>query len=80
VHRAADRNVPQRHGVAGLDGRIGTGANLIAGLHALGRQDVAALAVLVQDQRKMRGAVRIVFQTFDDAGNPVLSRLKSTRR
>src|SRR5882724_3117767 len=76
VHRAADRYMPQRHGVAGLDRRVGTGANLIAGLHALGRQDVAALAVLVEDQRKMRGAVRIIFQTLDDAGNPILVALE----
>src|SRR5271170_3966886 len=76
VHRAADRNVPQRHRVAGLDRRIRAGADLIAGLHALRRQNVAALAVLVEHQREMRGAVRIVFEALDHSRNPVLVALE----
>src|SRR5271154_1690243 len=76
MYRAADRNVPQRHRVAGLDRRIRAGADLIAGLHALRRQNVAALAVLVEHQREMRGAVRIVFEALDHSRNPVLVALE----
>src|ERR1700722_14643484 len=72
VYRAADRNMAQRHRVARLDRRIGAGADFIAGLDALRRENVAALAVLIQDQRQMRRAVRIVLETLDDAGNAVL--------
>src|SRR6185312_13968681 len=32
VHRGADRNITQRHRIAGLDGRLAPGTNLIAGL------------------------------------------------
>src|SRR5256886_697974 len=45
VDDRADRNVPQRHGVARLDRGVGAGAHFIARLHALGREDVAPLAV-----------------------------------
>ena len=76
VHRAADGDVPKRHCVARLDRRVGARTNLVAGLHALGREDVAALAILVQNQRQMRRTVRVVLQTLDDAGNPVLVTLE----
>src|SRR5580700_5591833 len=66
VYRAADRNVAQRHRIAGLYRRVGAGADLIARLHALRRQNVAALAVLVEDQREMRGAIRIILEALDD--------------
>ena len=62
VHDRADRDVAQRHGIARLDRRIGARADLVAGLHALGREDVAALAVGVLDQRDVAGAVRIVLE------------------
>src|SRR6266403_1357930 len=58
VNGAADRDVPEGKRVARLDRRIGARADFIAGLYALGRQDVAALAVFVQNQRQVRRAVR----------------------
>src|ERR1700689_3136014 len=76
VHGAADRDVPQRQCVPGLDGGIGARADLVARLHALGREDVAPLAVLVEHEREVRGAVRIVFETLDDARNAVLVALE----
>src|SRR5882724_10813920 len=76
VYGAADRDVPEGKRVARLDRRIGARTDFIAGLDALRRQDVAALAVLVQHQREVRRAVRIVFQAFDDTGNPVLVTLE----
>src|ERR1700722_12168034 len=76
VHRAADRNVPQRQRVARLDGGIGARADLIARLDALGREDVAALAVRVLDECEVRGAVRIVLEPLDDARNAVLAALE----
>ena len=72
----AHRDVAQRHGIARLDRRIGAGADLVARLDALGRQDVAALAVGVLDQRDVRGAVRIVLDRLDDAGDAVLVALE----
>src|SRR3984893_14504827 len=76
VNSAADRDVAERKRIARLDRRIGARTDFIAGLHALGRQDVAALAVLVQHQRQVRRAVRIVLQAFDHAGYPVLVALE----
>ena len=72
VYGAAHRNVPQRQCIARLDRRIRAGADFITGLYALRRENVTALAVLVEHQGQMRCAVRIVFQTFDNAGNAVL--------
>src|SRR5665213_1875455 len=76
VHEGAERNVPQRHRIAGLDGRIGAGADFIAGHDALGRENVAALAILVEDERNVRGPVRIVFDGLNDARNAVLVALE----
>src|ERR1700730_93416 len=56
VNGAADRNVPDLKRISRLDRRIGARTDFIAGLYALGRQDVAALAVLVQHQRQVRRA------------------------
>src|SRR5690625_4138546 len=61
VHRRTHGDVAQRQGVAHLDRRIGTGHHLVAGLQALGRNDVAALAVNVDKQGDVGGAVGIVF-------------------
>src|SRR3984957_13158573 len=47
VNRTSHRNVPQRHGIARFDRRIGPGPDLIAGLHAFGSENIAALAILV---------------------------------
>src|SRR6266481_7043382 len=76
VNGAADRDVPEGKRIARLDRRIGARTDFIAGLYALGRQDVAALAVFVQNQRQVRRAVRIVFQAFDHTGYPVLVALE----
>src|SRR6185312_16172839 len=61
VHRRADRDIAQRQRIAGLDRRIAARHQLIADLRALGRDDVAALAVDVAQERDVRRAVRIVF-------------------
>jgi len=76
VHRAADRNVPQWQRVARLDRSVRAGTDLIARLHALGSEDVASLAVLVEHEREVRGAVRIVFEPLHDARNAVLVALE----
>src|SRR6202167_1425946 len=55
VRRPAHGDVPQGQRIALLDRSIAAGTNLIARLHALGREDVAALAVLVQHQGQVRG-------------------------
>src|SRR4051812_28041464 len=72
VHDRADRDVTQLHGVARLDRRVRARAHFVAGLHALGREDVAALAVEVLDQRDVAGAVRIVLDALDHALDAVL--------
>src|SRR5438132_849385 len=53
-----------------------TRAHLIARLHALGRQDVAPLAVGVPDERDVASAVRVVLDPLDDAGDAVLVALE----
>src|SRR5690606_38900728 len=50
---------------ADLDRRVRTRDHLLAGLQALGRDDVAALAVHVAQQRDVRGAVGVVLDPLD---------------
>ena len=76
VHDRADRDVAQLHGVARLDRRIRARADFVAGLHALGGEDVAALAIGILDQRDVAGAVRIVLETLDHALDAVLVALE----
>src|SRR5215469_13596656 len=76
VDDRADRHVAQRHRVARLDRRIGSRAHFIAGLRALGCQDVAPLAVQVLDEGDVAGAVRVVLEPLDDAGDAVLVALE----
>src|SRR5262249_41074384 len=72
VDGRADRDVAQLHAVAGLDRRFRPRQHRVAGVQALRRDDVATLAVLVQHERKVRGAVRIVFDALDLARDAVL--------
>src|SRR4029077_14775034 len=65
VDDGADRNVGERHGVAGLYVDIFAGHHRVAGGKALRRQDVGEFAVLVFDQCDEAGAVRIVFEALD---------------
>src|SRR5262245_48742480 len=57
VHRRPDRDVAKRQRIARLDRRIAARHQLIADLRALGRDDVAALAVDVAQERNVRRAV-----------------------
>ncbi len=72
VHSGTQRDVAQRQRVTGLDRRIFAGLDAVAGLEALGRQDVAALAVQVLDQGDVRGAVRIILDPLDHARDAFL--------
>src|SRR5262245_30825628 len=72
VHDGADRDVAKLHAVAGLDRRIRARGHFVTGLHALGREDVPALAVGVLHQRDVAGAVRIVLDALDHALDAVL--------
>src|SRR5690606_10138556 len=76
VHRGAQRDVAQRQGVADLDRRIRAGHHLVAGLQALGRDDVAALAVDVHQQRDVRGAVGVVLDPLHARRNAFLVALE----
>src|SRR4051812_28036831 len=60
MHGRSNGDIPQRQRVTGLDRRIGTRDHLLASLQALGRDDVAALAIDVAQQRDVRGAVGVV--------------------
>src|SRR5690606_2718487 len=55
VDRRAHRNVADRQGVARLDRRFRAAHQLLADLDAARRDDVAALAVGVAQQRDVRG-------------------------
>ncbi|MCY1366046.1 hypothetical protein D9M69_529230 [compost metagenome] len=50
--------------------------DLVAGCQTLRSQNVAQLAVFVADQRDKRGAVWIVFQTFNRCDNVMLATLE----
>src|SRR5690606_12784529 len=76
VHGGTDRDVAQRQAVAGTDRRIVARDHLVAGLQALGRDDIAALTVHVAQQRDVRGAVGIVLEPLDARGNAFLVALE----
>src|SRR6185503_7327483 len=60
--------------VARADRRLGAGEQLHAGAQALGRDDIAALAIRVDQQRDVRAAVRVVLQALDPRDDAVLVR------
>src|SRR5882724_3052771 len=62
VDRGAHRHIAQRQRID----------DLLSHRHALGRDDVTALAVGVTQQRKIGAAVRVVFEALDPGGNAVL--------
>ena len=78
VNDRTNRDVLQRHGVAGLDvnGLVG-GDDLVAGCQALRGQDVGLFAVSVVHQSDERRAVRVVFQTLDRALDVELATLEA---
>src|SRR5258705_6715226 len=72
VHRGTQRNLEQRHRVAGADVGAGTGNHAVADVQALRRQDVALLAVAVVQQHDARGPVGIVLDARDARRNSEL--------
>src|SRR6266404_3741485 len=72
VDRGAHRHIAQRQRIADLDRRLRPVDDLQSHRHALGRDDVTALAVGVTQQRKIGAAVRVVFEALDPGGNAVL--------
>src|SRR5712671_7425103 len=69
VDRRTQRDLEQRHRVAGPNIRARTGHDVVADVQALGRQDVALLAVAVVQQRDARCAVRVVLDARDARRN-----------
>src|SRR5262245_22233699 len=72
VHQGADRDVPDRPRVPGQDVGLGTGHHDVTSLEAVGRDDVALLAVAIDEQRQVRRTVRIVLDPLHPGGDPVL--------
>src|SRR5215213_8822698 len=72
VNDGADRDVPQRQVVAGLDVGRGAALHLVTLLEPRRRDDVALLAVGVVQQCDPRGAVRVVLDVRDLGGHAVL--------
>src|ERR1700693_5972134 len=64
MHDGADRNVANRQAVTRLDRRFRAIHDLIADSHAFGGDDVMTLAVCITQQRDVRSAVRVVFDTL----------------
>src|SRR6266508_1612059 len=76
VNGGSDRDVTQRQGIARFDRRLRPRHELRAGREALGRDDIAALAIGVAKQRKVRAPVRIVLEPLDLGRNTVLVAAK----
>ena len=76
MHGRADRDVAQRQAVARLDGGFDARHQRRANGHAARRDDVAALAVRVQQQREVGAAVRVVFEPLDLCRDAVLVALE----
>ncbi len=66
-----NRDIAHRQGVACFDCSINARLNLVASFQAFRGQDVTALAVFVQNQRDVRGAVRIVLKTFNNCRDTI---------
>ena len=60
-----ERDVAERHRVARLDVGVAARDDRVADLQAVGREDVALLAVDVVEERDARGAVRVVLDRRD---------------
>src|SRR5277367_4716195 len=73
VDDRADGNVGERHCVAGLNVDLDAGDHLVADRKPLGRNDVGLLAVGIFDERDEAGAVGIIFQPLDLAGDVELA-------
>ena len=76
MDHGTDRDVRDRQAVAGLDVGSRGGQDLIADLEALGREDIGLNAVLILNQRDVRGAVRIVLQGQNGSGHIQLLTLE----
>src|SRR5262245_7568312 len=76
VENRADRDVPEREGVAGLD--VGAMARLdrVADREPLGSEDVRLVAVGVVQQRDPAGAIGVVLDRGDLGGHTVLGALE----
>src|SRR5262245_32873377 len=72
VEVGAERNVLERKTIADLDLRVRSGLELLADAQAIGRQNVAPLAVDVVQQRDPRRAVRVVLDAGHARGDAVL--------
>src|SRR4029079_19614344 len=72
VDRRADRDVAQRQRVARLDRRLAAGHELRAFGDAARRDDVAALAVRIEQQRQGRAAGRSVLEPLHQRLHAVL--------
>ena len=68
MDHSTNGDVGDGQGVAGQDVRLGAGHDLVAGLQAQGRQDIALLAVLILDQSDVGAAVGIVLQAQHGGG------------
>src|SRR2546426_5353468 len=69
VHRGAQRNLEQRHRIAGADVGTRTGDDAVAHVETLGRDDVALLAIAVMQQRDAGRPVGIVLDCRHARGN-----------
>src|SRR5688572_12290523 len=76
MYGGADRDIPQRKRIAGLDRRLRARNDLRTRGNALGRDNVATLAVGVAQQCEKRAAVGIVLKTLDLRRNAVLVALE----
>src|SRR5688572_33424362 len=65
MNRGTDRDISQRQCVAGPNRCFVATHQLHADRYTFGRDDVTTLAVGVNQQRDVRGAVRIVFEPFN---------------
>ena len=75
VDLLTNRDVGDGQAVAGEDVSVGTGHDDVAGLQAVGSQDIAALAVLVLDQGDVGGTVGVILQV-DHSGLAFLIALE----
>ncbi|SAD87560.1 Uncharacterised protein [Enterobacter cloacae] len=66
-----NRDIAHRQGVACFDCSINARLNLVASFQAFRGQDVTAFAIFVQNQRDVRGTVRIVLKTLNNCWDTV---------
>ena len=76
MDEGTDGDVLQRQSVAGFDVRVGAGVYHVAGLQAMGSNDISLFAVFILHQGNESGTVGVIFDAQHRSSHVVLLALE----